>query len=247
MTKRRWFHRNTEASAAEDRVENVASVEAADAAVLEERIAVLQRYLASLGVPAQRGECCLAREKAIAEWLQKLVARGQASLREEAGRVIGEIGADVDTLTEFAADRVLDKLDEQTRRFSYDLAGQEARIRLTVTEGREDHAALLREQLRVLESIETDLTSEMDERLSRLAAITVAAPSHALDQVADKIGDRSAEAVTTGIKDLLAVIDRRFAWLEETVHDRLSALERSMSEGTTVIPDSEQVISVDRA
>ena len=87
----------------------------------------------------------------------------------------------------------------------------------------------------------------MDERLSRLAAITVAAPSHALDQVADKIGDRSAEAVTTGIKDLLAVIDRRFAWLEETVHDRLSALERSMSGGTTVIPDSEQVISVDRA
>ena len=43
MTKRRWFHRNTEASAAEDRVENVASVEAADAAVLEERMAVLQR------------------------------------------------------------------------------------------------------------------------------------------------------------------------------------------------------------
>ena len=244
MTKRRWFHRNTEASAAEDRVENVASVEAADAAVLEERMAVLQRYLASVL------EYEAEREKAIAEWLQKLVARGQASLREateEAGRVIGEIGADVDTLTEFAADRILDKLDEQTRRFSYDLAGQEARIRLTVTEGREDHAALLREQLRVLESIETDLTSEMDERLSRLAAITVAAPSHALDQVADKIGDRSAEAVTTGIKDLLAVIDRRFAWLEETVHDRLSALERSMSDGTTVIPDSEQVISVDRA
>ena len=241
MTKRRWFHRNTEASAAEDRVENVASMEAADAAVLEERMAVLQRYLASVL------EYEAEREKAIAEWLQKLVARGQASLREEAGRVIGEIGADVDTLTEFAADRILDKLDEQTRRFSYDLAGQEARIRLTVTEGREDQTALLREQLRVLESIETDLTSEMDERLSRLAAITVAAPSHALDQVADKIGDRSAEAVTTGIKDLLAVIDRRFAWLEETVHDRLSALERSMSEGTTVIPDSEQVISVDRA
>jgi len=219
---------------------NVASMEAADATVLEERMAVLQRYLASVL------EYEAERDQAIAEWLQKLFTRGQDTLREEAGRIVGEIGADVDTITEFAADRILDRLDEQTRTFGYDLAAQEARIRLTVTEGREDHTTLLREQLRVLESIESDLTTELDDRLSRLAEITGAATTRALDQVADKISDRSAEAVTMGIKDILAVIDRRFAWLEDTMQARMTALERAVATEPTVIPDSERIVTVDR-
>ena len=115
----------------------------------------------------------------------------------------------------------------------------------TVTEGREDHTTLLREQLRVLESIETDLTTELDERLSRLADLTGAATTRALDQVAEKIGDRSAEAVTVGIRDVLAVIDRRFAWLEETMHQRLETLERTLGAERTVLPESERIVSVE--
>jgi hypothetical protein len=221
---------------------NVARLEPAEASVLEERMASLQRYLASVL------EYEADRDRAIAEWLQKVFARGQAAMREEAGRVIGTIGADVDALTESATGRVLSRMDEQTRSFGYELAAQEARIRLSVTEGREDHTALLREQLRVLESIEADLTTDLDDRLTRLAETTGAATGRALDHVADRIGDRSAEAVTVGMKELLAVIDRRFAWIEETMYERLAVLERAVGsdlDERTVLPETERIVSVD--
>jgi len=225
--------------------EGSTATEPADAGILQERMATLQRYLASVL------EYEAERDRTIAEWLQKLFEKGQTALREEAGRVVGEIGADVDALTESSAERVLERMDEQARSLTYDLAAQEARIRLSVTEGREDQTALLRDQLRVLESIESDLTTELDDRLSRLAELTGAATSRALDSVADRVGDRSAEAVTVGMKDLLALIDRRFAWLEETLHDRLSSLERAFGvepeERTTVLPRSEDVVSIDDA
>src|SRR5205085_399050 len=84
---------------------NVARLEPADASVLEERMAGLQRYLASvLQYEAER-------DRAIAEWLQKLLARSQEALSEEAGRVIGAVGADVDTMTESATDRILARMD----------------------------------------------------------------------------------------------------------------------------------------
>ena len=220
---------------------NVSKLEAADVTVLEERMALLQKYLASV-LEYER-----SRDEAISEWLQKLFTRGQDALKEEAGRVIGEIGADVDALTESATDRILARMDEQTRSFGYDLASHEARIRLTVTEGREDQTTLLREQLRVLESIESDLTTELDDRLTRVAEITGAATTQALDHVADRIGDRSAEAVTVGMKELLAVIDRRFAWLEATMNERLAALEHSIVDADrTVLPESEPVVTFDR-
>jgi hypothetical protein len=219
--------------------------EPAVAGILQQRMATLQRYLASVL------EYEAERDRTIAEWLQKLFEKGRVSLREEAGWVIDEIGADVDSVTGSAAERILGRMDEQTRSLTYDLAAQEARIRLSVTEGRENQTALLREQLRVLESIESDLTTELDDRLSRLAELTGDATSRALDSVADRVGDRSAQAVTVGMKDLLALIDRRFAWLEETVHDRLSALERAFGvesePRTTMLPPSEDVVSIDDA
>src|SRR5205085_983764 len=90
---------------------NVGALEAADASVLEERMAVLQRYL------AQVLEYEAERDRAIAGWLQRLLERGQEALKDEAGRVIGEIGADVDALTETATDRIVARMDEQTRAF----------------------------------------------------------------------------------------------------------------------------------
>ena len=99
-----------------------------------------------------------------------------------------------------------------------------------------------------VESIEADLTTELDDRLTRLAESTGAATSRALDHVADRIGDQSADAVTVGMKELLAVIDRRFAWLEEMMHERLASLERAMGtefDERTVLPQSERIVTVD--
>jgi len=202
------------------------------AELLHQRMAALQRYLAS--VMKYEAE----RDRAISEWLQRMFVRGQDVIREEAARVIGEVGADVDVITEDAATEILSRLDLQTRALSLDMASQEARIRLSVSDGQQDQADILTDQLRVLESIETDLTTELDERLARLAEMTGAAATWAVDEVAERVGRQSTEAVTLGMKDLLAVIDRRFAWLEETIQDRLSRLERSLGVEPTVIPDS---------
>src|SRR5207245_11583283 len=96
---------------------------------LRERLDSLQRYLASVL------EYEAERDRAISEWLQRMFARGQEMLRDEAGRVIGELRADVEGESAISAERILARLDDQARRIAYDLSVQEARIRLSVAEG----------------------------------------------------------------------------------------------------------------
>jgi hypothetical protein len=192
------------------------------AELLRQRLTSLQRYLAQvLDYEAER-------DRAISEWLQRMFSRGQDVLREEAGRVIGELRSDVESESAISAERILSRLDEQTRRIAYDLSLQEARVRLSVVEGNEDQALLLREQLEALDSIEADLTTGLDRRLDRIVNLTGAAAAAAVDEAAERVGTRSVDAVNTGVKDLLALIDRRFAWLEETLQQRMERLERSL-------------------
>jgi hypothetical protein len=195
------------------------------AELLRERLVSLQRYL------AQVLEYEAERDHAISDWLQRMFSRGQEVLREEAGRVIGELRADVEGESAISAERILARLDEQTRRIAYDLSLQEARVRLSVAEGAQDQASLLREQLEALDSIEADLTTGLDRRLERIVDLTGAAATAAVDEAAERVGGRSVDAMNMGLKDLLAVIDRRFAWLEETLHERMDRLERGVRTG----------------
>src|SRR5207237_4578694 len=105
-------------------------------------------------------------------------------------------------------------------------------------EGQQGHADILREQLLALDSIEADLTTALDARLEQLADTIGGRTSMAVDEVAERVGKQSTEAMNIGVKDLLAVIDRRFAWLEETIRDRMARLEQALGIDTaTVIPD----------
>ena len=192
------------------------------AELLRERIAGLQRYL------AQVLEYEADRDHAISDWMQRMFERGREVLRIEAGRVIAELRSEVEGESAIASERILARLDEQTRRISYDLSLQEARVRLSVVEGATDQASLLREQLEALDSIETDLTTGLDGRLERIADLTREAATAAVDDAAERVGTRSVEAVNMGVKDLLAVIDRRFAWLEETIQHRMERLEHAL-------------------
>jgi hypothetical protein len=203
---------------------------------LEQRMDALQRYLAS--VLEYEGE----RDQAVSEWLQRVLAHGRDAVGEQAGRVIEEVGAGMELETARTAQRVLDRLDEQTRTFAQELAAQEARIRLSMTEGRENEADLLREQIRVLDTIEADLTIELDERLGKLADTIQGSTAMAVDEAAERVGRQSAEAVNLGVKDLLAVIDRRFAWLEETIKERMASLEAAVGHDRAPEPSSDRVI-----
>src|SRR5439155_3694770 len=192
------------------------------AARLRERISGLQRYL------AQVLEYEADRDRAISDWMQRMFDRGRGLLRTEAGRMIAELRSDVEGESAISSERILARLDEQTRRIAYDLSVQEARIRLSVAEGATDQAALLREQLEALDSIESDLTTGLDGKLQRIVDLTREAATSAVDDAAERVGTRSVEAVNMGVKDLLAVIDRRFAWLEETIQHRMERLERAL-------------------
>ena len=49
--------------------------------------------------------------------------------------------------------------------------------------------------------------------------------------------------------DVFTLFPEWFAWLEETLHERLAALERSVGvefEEPTIVPDTERIVSVDR-
>ena len=205
------------------------------AELLRQRLASLQRYLAQvLDYEAER-------DHAISDWLLRMFSRGQDVLREEAGRVIGELRSEVEGESAISAERIIARLDEQTRRISYDLSLQEARVRLSVVEGAEDQASLLREQLEAIDSIEADLTSGLDQRLDRIVNLTGIAAAAAVDEAAERVGTRSVDAVNTGVKDLLALIDRRFAWLEETIQQRLERMERVLG----AEPSQNQVIRLE--
>src|SRR5947208_635917 len=85
--KGRWFRRETDVAATDEHLRQ-----------LQERIATLQRFLASML------EYEAERDRTIAEWLKKLFDKGKGALHEEAERVIGELGADVEFLTGSAAE-----------------------------------------------------------------------------------------------------------------------------------------------
>ena len=211
------------------------AISGGEAGALQERMNALQRYLGKvLEYEAQR-------DIAVSEWVEQKLAQTRRVLEQEATRVVEEIGEDVEAESIETAREVIERLDEQSRTIAYDLSVQEARIRLAVTEGQQGHAEILREQLRALDAIEADLTTELDARLAGLADLIGDRTTGAVNDAAERVGRQSAEAVTLGVKDLLAVIDRRFAWLEETIQERMSKLEEALGVRTTVIPEADAV------
>ncbi|MFN2544889.1 MAG: hypothetical protein ABR600_10045 [Actinomycetota bacterium] len=218
----------------------ISSVDRDVAMGLQDRMAALQRYLGKVL------EYEADRDTAISDWLGRMLAQGNRVLRREADRVSDEVSADVEALTVEATQQVLTKLDEQSRAIAYDLSVQEARIRLAVGEGQQGHADILREQLQALDAIEADLTTDLDERLANLAGLIGDRTTSAVNEAAERVGRQSTDAVTLGVKDLLAVMDRRFAWLEETVSERMAKLEHALGVDTqtVIVPEAEKRIEI---
>jgi hypothetical protein len=198
------------------------------------RIEKLQQYLGS--VVEYQGQ----RDQAIADWLQKTLGQAQQLIRDEAERVIADLAAELDRVTEDAEGRFQERIEEQSRSLAYTLSVQEARIRISLMEGQSEQADALGKQLESLEELEKDLTIAFDERMARLAEIIASATIWSVEEIAGRVRKESQKAFQEGIEDLVSILDRRFVWLEQSIDERLKKLERVTGQTTTRIPEAEE-------
>ena len=202
------------------------------------RIEKLQRYLGS--VVEYQGQ----RDKALADWLQKTLGQAQQLIRDEAERVIADLAAELDRVTEDAEGKFQERIEEQSRSLAYTLSVQEARIRISLMEGQSEQADALTKQLEALEVLEKDLTIAFDERMARLAEIIASATVWSVDEIAERVRRESTKAFWAGMEDLVALIDRRFVWLEHSIDERMKKLEGAAGQ-TMRIPEAEEEPAVD--
>jgi metal-responsive CopG/Arc/MetJ family transcriptional regulator len=197
------------------------------------RIEKLQKYLGS--VVEYQGQ----RDQAIADWLQRTLGQAQQLIRDEAERVIADLAAQLDRVSEDAEGKFQERIEEQSRSLAYTLSVQEARIRISLMEGQSEQADALMKQLEALEELEKDLTLAFDERMAKLAEIIASATIWSVEEIAGRVRKESTKVFQEGMEDLVALIDRRFVWLEHSIDERLKKLEKAAGV-TTRIPEAKE-------
>jgi hypothetical protein len=74
----------------------------------------------------------------------------------------------------------------------------------------------------------SDATREIDERLARLAELVQAALGWSVDEIDRRLHREILRAVSVGMADFVAAMDRRFVELNEAVDQRLATVTRSV-------------------